>query len=136
MTSYTTGPGSLIFGAPGSPEEMAAQITSCTVSWDVEAEDDIPVLSGAVEAGEEEFTATLSGNLLQDLSETGITTWSWENKGTTTPFTFIPNDVVARHVSGVIKIRPTDVGGDVKKKATSDFEFPCVGEPTLGDVAP
>lgn len=136
MSTYTTGPGSLVFGAPGDPLEIAAQVTSCTVEWDVESEDDIPVLSGDIVAGEETHTAQLSGNLFQDISETGITSWSWENKGTTVPFTFIPADLEARHVTGMVKVRALAVGGEVKKKATSDFEFPCVGEPELGDVAP
>jgi hypothetical protein len=133
MTSYTTGPGSLVFGSPGGTE-FAAQVIACTVEWDVDSEDDINVLSGGVVAGEDVFTAKLSGELLQDISLTGINTYSWENRGDVVPFVFIPNTATDRQVTGEVKVIPIAVGGEVKKKAVADFEWPCVGEPALGDV--
>lgn len=136
MSSYTVGPGELIFGAPGSPQEFSAQITSAQVDWETEAEDDIPLLTGGVEAGEETFTAVLSGNALQDLTEAGWTTYTWENKGQQVPVLYVPNTAVGRHISGSVKIRPTSAGGEAKTKARADFEFPFVGEPQLGDVVP
>lgn len=132
--TLTTGPGTLVFGAPGSEQEFSAQMTSVTIEPDVDAEDDIPVLSGAVVAGEETETFVLSGSFLQDITLTGITTWTWNNSGTVVPFVFIPNTVTDRQVSGEVKVRKTTIGGDVKAKATADFEFPGVGEPVLGDV--
>lgn len=136
MSAYTVGPGSLIFGAPGSPKEFTVQITSAQVDWESDAEDDIPHLGGGVVAGEETFTAVLTGNALQDLSDTGWTTWSWENKGVSLPVVYVPNTAVGRAISGTIKVRPTTAGGEVKTKARADFEFPFVGEPQLGDVTP
>lgn len=133
MTSYTTGPGSLVFGSPGGTE-FAAQVISCTVEWDVDSEDDIHVLSGGVVPGEDVFTAKLTGELLQDLSLSGINTYSWDNKGEVVDFIFIPNTAADRQVSGEVKVVPLSVGGEVKQKARSEFEWPCVGEPTLGDV--
>lgn len=133
MTTYTTGPGQLIFGATGSEHEFAAQITSCTVEWDVEEGEVVPVLSGGEVAEEDDYSAKLAGNLFGDITETGITTWSWENKGKIEPFTFVPTSALERAVTGMVKIRPLGVGGDVKTKSRQDFEWQCIGEPALGD---
>lgn len=132
-TTYTTGPGHLIFGDVGTPQEFAAQVTSALVEWDVEDGDLVPVLSGAEVSEEDNYTAKLSGNLFGDISETGITTWSWEHKGETVPVTFVPSAATGRAVTGMVKVRPLGVGGDVKTKSRTDFEFPFIGEPALGD---
>jgi len=136
MESYTVGPGSLVFGDPGSPQEMAAQITKATLVPKVDTGDDIPVLSGGVVSGERTYTWTLSGEFLQDLADTGITTWTYDNAGVSLPFTYVPNSAKARHVAGTIIVDPTTIGGDVKSKARSDFEFSVVGTPAIGDVGP
>lgn len=135
IKSYTIGPGSLVFGSPGTPGEQAAQITSAVVDFDVDADDDLPVLSGEVLAGEETYTFTLAVSLLQDLAATGLVAWSWDNKGTVVPFEYVPNTAHDRRVTGQIKVRPISVGGEVKAKATSDVEFQGVGFPELSDVA-
>lgn len=132
--SYKVGPGSLILGAPGSEQEFSFQITSALVDPSVDAEDDINVLSGGTVAGDETETFVLSGNFLQDITAEGVTTWCWENSGTTQPFVYIPNSALARQVTGEVKVRKTAVGGESKTRAASDFEFPGVGEPVLGDV--
>lgn len=136
VESYTVGPGSLIFGAPGDPEEMAAQITKASVVPKVDTGEDTPVLSGEVAPGERTYTWTLSGEFLQDLADDGITTWSYDNAGVTLPFVYIPNAAKARSVSGSVIVDPTTIGGDVKTKAKSDFEFSVVGTPAIGDVGP
>jgi hypothetical protein len=129
------GPGTLIFGEVGSTEAFEAQVTSAIVEWEVDSEDDEPVLSGDTVPGDDTFTATISGSLFQDIKTTGITTWTWDHKGEVVPFTYVPNTVLDRAVTGECKILPLSVGGEVKKKAKSDFEFACVGEPSLGDAA-
>jgi hypothetical protein len=134
MGSFKTGPGSLVLGAPGSEEEFSANVKTCQVEWDVDSDDDIPLLSGGVLAGDDEYTAVLTGELVQDLSVTGISTYSYEHRGEVVPFVFIPNTVEDRQISGEVKVIPLTVGGEVKKRAMSDFEWPCVGEPDLGDV--
>ena len=134
MASYKTGPGSLVLGDVGSEEEFNVSVASCSVEWDVDSDDDIPLLSGGVLAGDDEYTAVLTGEFVQDVSATGINSWSWENKGTVVPFVFIPNTVEDRQVSGEVKVMPVTVGGEVKKRAMADFEWGIVGEPSLGDV--
>jgi len=115
---------------------MAAQITKATLVPKVDTGDDIPVLSGGVVSGERTYTWTLSGEFLQDLADTGITTWTYDNAGVSLPFTYVPNSAKARHVAGTIIVDPTTIGGDVKSKARSDFEFSVVGTPAIGDVGP
>lgn len=136
IKSFVVGPGSLIFGAPGDPDEMAAQITSCTVTPSTDVGDPVDVLSGEQLPGDRTTTWVLEGNFLQDLTATGITTYTLENAGSQKPFVYIPNDAHGRSVSGNVIIDPTAIGGDVKARAASDFEFGIVGQPAIGDVAP
>lgn len=134
--TYTFGPGSLIIGATGTSTEISCQVTSGTVEWDVDAEDDVPLLCGETEAGEETFTATLGFNIFQDLSEDdGIVVQSWGSmKGTVQPVEFIPSTAAGKRVVGSVKVRPITIGGDAKTKPRSDVEWPFVGEPILEDI--
>lgn len=134
IQSYIVGPGSLIFGSPGG-DEMAAQITSCKVTPSTDVGDVIDVLSGEQVPGDRTTTWVIEGNFLQDISETGITTFTLDNAGVQMPCVFIPNDVLARQVSCNVIIDPTAIGDDVKKRAAADFEFSIIGTPALGDVA-
>jgi hypothetical protein len=129
------GPGTFTVGAIGDPVDFSAQLASCTVKWAVAEEDPVPVLSGDQLEGDETWTATVSGNFIQDWEDDGIGTWSWEQKGVPTPFTYYPSSG-AKGVAGVLKPRPLDMGGEAKKTMRSDFEWPCVGEPTLVDDLP
>lgn len=131
------GPGSLIVGETGTTLEISCQVTQAVVSWDVDAEDDTPLLCGEVEAGDETFTATLSATLFQDLgvdAAESIVAYSWANRGAVVPIVFIPSTAAGKQVTGSVKLRPVDVGGEAKTKATSDVEWPFVGEPELSDV--
>lgn len=134
--TYKLGPGELQIGAVGSEIDFTAQLTGCTVSWDKDKEDDVPVLSGGVLAGDTVYTAKISGNLFQDLgAEDSVLEWTWTHKGEALPFAFTPSSAAGKTVSGVVVVDPIDVGGDeVKKRPRSDFEWSCVGEPTLGDA--
>jgi hypothetical protein len=136
LESYVVGPGTLTLGETGSEIQIECQLTSCVVAWDVDADDDVPLLCGEVAPGDEVFTATISGNLFQDLSTGGIVEWSWTNKGTVQPVVFVPSTAEAKEVVGSVKVRPIDIGGDAKAKARSDFEWPFVGEPDLQAVTP
>lgn len=134
INSYIIGPGSLVFGDPGSPEEIAAQITSATVTPSTDVGDVTDVLSGEQLPGDRTTTWVLEGNFLQDISTTGITTYTLDNAGVVVPFIYIPNSAEARSVSGTLTIDPTAIGGDVKARAAADFSFGVIGTPALGDV--
>lgn len=134
--SYKMGPGSLVIGETGTPLEISCQITACTVEFETDAEDDVPTLCGGTLAGDETETATLTGTIIQDLSDDGIVEYTWANSGTVQPVVFIPNTDVGKQILGSVKIRSLNVGGDVKTSPTSDFEWPFVGLPTMEAVAP
>lgn len=127
------GPGLLTVGSAGSPQDISKRCTSVKIAWGVDAEDDTPVLSGDVEAGDRTYTATLEATVYQDdLRDGEFVSWSWQYKGEQFPFTFTPF-TDGRSVSGIVLVDPLDVGGDVKKKNTSDIKWACLGEPELVD---
>lgn len=139
IQSDVLGPGLLSLGS--GPLDVSAQLTSCrvNVSENVTSGDAVKVLSGEeLEADESvDFTFALEGNLLQDLQALGVVDWSWTNKGTEQPFTFVPNNTRARQVSGVLKPVPLSIGGDeVERRMASDFTWRIVGTPIFGNVAP
>lgn len=132
IKSYKVGPGTLTLGAVGSPVDLTAQVTSCTVKWNKDQADNVPVLSGEELSGDITYTASLAATVLQDLSDDGLVDYTWTNKGDQVPFTFVPSSATGKAISGVLVVDPIDVGGDVKTRPTSDLEWACVGEPTLG----
>lgn len=136
--TYKLGPGTLNIGDVGTAVDYAPQVTGCTVSWSKEKEDDVPVLSGGSLTGDTTYTATLSANVFQDLDATdpGLVQWSWANKGTEVPVTFIPSTDAGVQVAGTVVVDPINVGGDTAKaRPRSDIEWAFVGEPAINPVA-
>lgn len=137
INSFKTGPGTLTLGS--GPLDISAQVTSMSVeaSEDVETEDDVDVLSGETLEGEDNvsYTFRLKGSLLQDLAAAGVVAWSWTNRGTSQPFTFVPNTVGDRQVQGNVRPVPIKIGGDVKQRATSDIDWAVLGTPDF-EAAP
>lgn len=134
--AYTTrlGPGEFTFGPTGTPMDASCQLANAVVAWEKDADDDITTLCGDTAAGSVIYTATISGTLLQDLTEEdGVVAYTWSNKGLAVDFTFTPNTAAGATVTGVVVIDPLDVGSteDYGAVMTSDFEWACVGEPTL-----
>ena len=132
IKSRKMGPGTFTIGEVGTLLDLTSQVASLTVKWSVDAEDSVPVLSDEVLEGDESFTATVSANLILDMTEDGFVDYTWANKGLAVPFTFVPSTAAGRSISGIVKLRPVDVGGEVKKTMRQDIEWPCVGEPELG----
>lgn len=136
IESYKLGPGTLTFGT--TPTDFSCQVTAATInpSENVEEEDAIPVLCGEELTGEDNVTHTftISGTLLQDLAADGIVDYTWQNMGQNVPFVFVPSTSAARQVTGTCRIVPLSIGGEVKQRATSDFEFAIIGTPTFGAV--
>lgn len=133
--AHRTGPGTLTFGETGTPTEFGAQCTNVRLSPSVNEEDTITVLSGEEIAGDDTIDWTVAGTLLQSFDKAGLIHWCYENRLTTVPFKFIPNNEESEYGwQGSAKIVPLEVGGDVKTRNTSDFEFKCIGEPTPYDL--
>lgn len=134
-TSHTLGPGTFTIGEADLAVEQ--QLTNLRVEWseNVTSDDDLELLDGTTLLGDQSATyrAQISGNVLQDaLGAAEFIAYTWTNKGDEVPFTFQPNDGIARAVTGTCVPVPVTIGGDVKKKNRSDFTFRCIGDPALG----
>lgn len=125
------GPGVLEFGSPGDLLDISCQVTKAQVTWDSSKEDDLPTLCGGAIIGEEMFNAALEFNAGQDTEFNGMTDWTWKNKGKQVPVKFIPNAGEGAQVTGTVTVKPTNFGGDVKKRNISEAEWSFVGEPTF-----
>jgi hypothetical protein len=134
VKSTKLGPGTLTLGETGTLQDASCQLTGGVVAWDKDRADDVTVLCGDVVAGATTYTATLSGNFLQDLEdEAGLVAWSWEHKGEQVTFVYTPNTAAGAAVSGSLIVDPIDVGStdDFGATMSSDFEWDVVGEPVL-----
>lgn len=129
--SYTVGPGLWTVGTSGTSQDFTAQVTELGIEWDEKVEDGVPTLDGGELAGEAAYSAKLTANVFQDLTDGGMVEWTWTNKGGLFPFTYTPNDEEGAAFSGVVRVKPLDVGGEVKKKGTSKVEWACIGEPVM-----
>lgn len=139
VKSYKMGPGTLLLGT--APLDISAQITQCVVtpSESVTEGDLINVLSGEKLQDDDEVKISfkLGATLLQDLTAAGVVDWSWDHDGTTEePFVFVPNDELERGISGTCFPVPIAIGGEVKKRPTSDIDWRVKGTPVFGVYDP
>ncbi len=127
------GPGTVKVGETGTEVDFSCQVTAAHVDWEVDEGDEVTVLCGEIVPGARSYTAMFAGTLLQDLDAGGIVDYSWAHKGEQLPFIFVPIDTpTGIEVSGTIILTPLSVGGDeAGQNMTSDFEWPCVGDPDL-----
>jgi len=130
MSNRVLGPGSLAIGEVGSLQQFAGDITKVTLSASTDSEDDTPMLDGTNETGADTYSYELGGSIMDKYTADSLTVWCETNKGAELPFVFTPSTEGTLEVSGVVKVRPVGLGGDVKKKNTNDFAFPLVGDPT------
>lgn len=137
INSYKMGPGLFTLGA--APLDVSCQVTSLSVNptENVNTEDAVQVLCGDTLASSDTATYayTVSGTLLQDLAVGGVVDYTWLNAGDEVAFVFVPNTDVGREVTGVCRVIPLTVGGDIATRPTSDFEYVIIGTPVLGAVA-
>ena len=133
--AHATGPGTLTFGATADKVDFSGQVSSTKIVPDSDADDAIDVLSGDQVPGEIRFSATLEATFLQDFDARGCIAWSWENAGETVEFEFIPATAHGARFTGSVVVQPMEVGGDVRKKNTSDIKWQTVGlpKPTFAD---
>ena len=127
------GPGTLVIGAVGSPTDISCQIIQAKIEWDKDEDDDVTTLCGDVVPGAVTYSATMSGELFQDVDDpAGIMFTSWTNKGEVYPFVFTPNTAQGTHADGNLILDPVPFGSDEPKaNMTADFSWKIVGEPTL-----
>lgn len=145
IESYKLGPGTLTLD-DGSPFDLSLQVTGCKIvpSENVQTADAVKVLGVDVATGRPaelaaedsaSYTYAISGQVLQDISATGIVQWTWDNEGATVDFTFVPSTAEAVQATGQCRVVPLQFGGDeVDRRPTADFEWKCPAKPVLGPV--
>lgn len=133
VTAHKLGPGVLSLGESGTLREFNSQVTNARWTPNVDQEDPIPVLSGDQIVDDPDITSVIAGTFLQDYGSESLVKWCWDQRGQVLPFEFKPRNDSELTISGECQVLPVEVGGDVKTRNTSDFEFPVVGDPTFVD---
>ena len=137
IKAYKLNNGTLTLGT--TPLDVSCQLTSVSVNptENVETEEAINVLCGEQLPASDtvSYSYTLSGTGLQDLEAGGFVDYTWTNAGDEVPFVFIPDEALARSVTGVVRIIPLSIGGEVPTRPTSDFEWVVIGIPVFGAAA-
>jgi hypothetical protein len=136
VQSYVMGPGLFSLGA--GPLAVEAQVASLTVTdtEKVKTTDPEPMLSGDELTTPDVVTMEwkLAGKIVQDLAAAGVVTYTWTNTGDEVAFSFTPNTVTDRKVTGIVRLVPLAIGGDPKTRPKSDFTWVIIGTPTLEDA--
>jgi hypothetical protein len=135
MTTSTEvlGPGSLQIGETGTSVDASCLVNNAKITVTKDQADSTTKLCGDEAAGAVTYTFALTGNVDQDLATaTGLHSLSWSAAGTPQTFTFTPNTDVGATATGTLTLDPLEFGGDeMGADMTSDFEWSCVGKPTI-----
>jgi hypothetical protein len=119
--------------APGT--DFSCQVQSMGLNVDKDEGDTITVLCGDQVPGSITYTYTLAGTVLQDIATaSGLVEYTWTNAGEQVAFEFTPNTAGTTKVAGTVVIDPLSIGtsdGEFGDVLTSDFEWTCVGKPTV-----
>lgn len=132
---YKMAEGQLTIGEAGTLADFSRMITKATIEPKVDAEDPQPVLSGNDLPGERNYSYTLKATFLQDLEANGLVQFCHSNKGAELPFLFVPSTAKGVKITGRVIVDPVTIGGDVKKRNTTDAELELVGDPVFGTLA-
>lgn len=128
--SKSLGPGKITFGATGTLYQFAAHATAAYLEPSYSDGEVVDFLDGSSDREADEESWVFGGTVRQGLEDASIEDWCLKNAGKVEPFVFEPiND--GKKYTGTARIRAIKIGGDVKKKNTSDFAFPVIGAPEL-----
>ena len=132
----SVGPGRLTIGSAGALQNFSSQIRGARLVPNVTKGDPIDVLSGEQAPGDRTEAHTLVVNLQSDFGyAASLTEWLWEHRGEQQPFEYVPNNTLARGITGQLVVEPIEVGGDVKTKPAVEVTFDVIGDPVFGNVA-
>lgn len=126
--------GKLTLGGTGSPPtggvEFSCQATNVRITPSfTEDGDTVETLCGDKLAPSVSTEWALAGTSIQDFdAPDSFIQWSWDNNMTDQTFTWQPN-AGTTVVSGIVQVRALEMGGDVAKRITSDFEWRLQGDP-------
>lgn len=137
VSTTTVGAGTLTIGATADLTNLSSQATNVRLVTESDQGDPINVLSGEQVSGDFSESQTLEGTLLLDLGNASSTAlFLYDHAGETLPFEFVPNTAAGISFTGsLIVASPSEIGGDVKAKATYDFKFSVVGKAAHAPVA-
>lgn len=124
------GPGLLTIGDEGTKKEFSTHTSKTQIKPELSEEEPVHLLDGGAYHDTGEWAGSLSGEILQEYSMESILAWTWEHSGEVLPFTFIPKTGTIV-VKGKCRITPVQIGGDVKKANTSEFDFKLTEKPTI-----
>ena len=132
VTTQKLGPGTFELGDMMTTGlGIQCQVREAILEFDVDEGDNDVTLCGDDVAGEDTITGKLTGEVYQDWTDAGVNKWSWDFKGQSVPFKYVPNTVAGLTISGTLKMRPLPIGGKTREKLTAEFEWPTVGLPTI-----
>ena len=135
VTAHKLGPGVLSLGETGTLREFSSQVTNARWTPSVDQEDPIPVLSGDQIVDDPDITSVIAGTVPPGLRQrVPREVVLGSAAGEVLAFEFKPRNDSELTISGECQVLPVEVGGDVKTRNTTDFEFPVVGEPTFADT--
>ena len=132
-TDSRLGPGTLELGTLTG---AGCQMTNVRLVPEYEEEDATPTLCDPDPAPTGTTDWSLQGTAVQDWENdatTGFVEFCRVNDGTVQTFTWTPSTSVGVQYSGSCQVRAVEIGGDVAVQATTDFEFPVVGDLTRTD---
>jgi hypothetical protein len=133
MATRTLGPGSLTIGQPASSREWGGECSKTAITPNTSSEDSTPMLDGSELTGEDTNTYTLDVTVADNFDFDSLQNFSMLNAGKELPFLWVPNDEGGSSYSGMVKVRPIKIGGDVKKRNFNDVSMPITGTPTIGE---
>lgn len=128
------GPGIFTIGETGTATEFGGRCTVMAITPEHETDDELQFLDGTSESGGLTTSWTAGGEFVQDYITGNLANWAAAQNGKRLPFRFVPSTAGVTEVTGTLEVRAVKIGGDVKKKNTSEFEFPVIGDPVIGET--
>lgn len=136
VNTITMGPGKFTIGDVAALTTFDSQVRAIRLVPSVDNGDPIDVLSGEQVAGDRSESFTIEGTMLQDFGSTASRTeWLFEHRGETHSFEFVPSTAAGKKITGQLQVEAIEIGGDVKTKPESDFEFNVIGVPVIGTTS-
>jgi hypothetical protein len=111
---------------------FSGQVTSIKLVPSVDNEDNTPVLDGGEVAGDRKESWQIEGDMYQDFGATDSTTeYLFNERGSVKPFVYTPSSAMGKQIRGSLIVEAIEIGGEVKTKPISGFEFKLVGPPVI-----
>lgn len=115
---------------------FATQATNVRLSPSTdETGDPLEVLSGETITAEDQTTWALNIQGVQDFDDVaGFVAFAFDNANELVPYSWKPS-AASPTFSGMVRVRPVEIGGDVNQRLTTEAEWPCSAKPTRTPLA-